>query len=115
MQKLVIVVQGLFELIGLGAFLTGFFLEIGWLMVTGGILIVLDDVIEIATGILNPMFPVVLAVVLAIIVTPWYVGIFWASSGFKVLNIPTALIKVITPKKILEKAMSQARGYDNAF
>lgn len=97
----VIVGQGLFELIGLAGFLAGYFLHLGWVMVAGGSLVVLDDIIQIAMGVLNPVFPVLLAIVLAIILTPWYVGIFWASAAFKVLNIPTSFRKVYAPSRFL--------------
>lgn len=103
MQKMIIVFQGLFELVGLSAFLLGYFIGIEWLMIFGGIMVVLDDVIEIFMGILNPIFPVILAIFLAIIFSPWYIGIFWASTVFKILGIPTDLIKIFTPQKIIEK------------
>jgi hypothetical protein len=45
-------IQGLFELVGLGGFLVGYFADIWWLMMLGGCLVVLDDVIEIGMGIL---------------------------------------------------------------
>lgn len=98
---IVIFLQGLFELTGLAAFLTGFFIDLGWLTVTGGILVLLDDLIDMGMGVLNPVFPVLLAVVLAIIFTPWYVGVFWASAAFKVFNIPISLKKVFAPEKFL--------------
>ena len=98
------IVQGLFELLGLIAFLAGYFSDIKWLMVTGGVLVVLDDIIELGMGILNPTFPILLAVVLALIFTPWYVGVFWSSAGFKVLNIPTSLMKVFAPRRLLSEA-----------
>lgn len=61
----VVFIQGLFEIVGLGGFLTGYFADIWWLMVLGGCLVVLDDIIEIGMGILNPIFPVSLAVILS--------------------------------------------------
>lgn len=88
----------------LGGFLFGYFADLMWLMVLGGILVVLDDIVEMAMGILKPLFPVILAIVLAIIITPWYVGIFWASAIFKTFGIYTSLIKVINPIKVIEKA-----------
>lgn len=97
----VLVIQGLFEILGLSGFLVGYFADIKWLLITGGLLVVLDDVIEIAMGILNPVFPVILAIVLAFVFSPWYVGIFWASSAFKVLNIPSSLMKIFTPMRTL--------------
>jgi len=104
MPIVIIIFQGLFEIIGLCTFLFGYFGELKWLMIIGGILVVLDDVIEIFMGILNPLFPVIFAIALAIILTPWYVGVFWASASFKVLGIPTSFIKIFAPQKIMEKA-----------
>jgi hypothetical protein len=104
----IVFVQGLFELLGLSAFFIGYFTNIWWLMMLGGCLVVLDDVIEIAMGILNPLFPVILAIILAIILTPWYVGIFWASAAFKVLGIPTSLRKIFTPRLFVEQAMARS-------
>ena len=100
----IVIIQGLFELIGLGGFLAGYFAEIWWLMMVGGCLVVLDDVIEINMGVLNPLFPVILAIVLAVLLTPWYVGVFWASAAFKVLGIPTSLRKVFTPRGFAAQA-----------
>ena len=104
MSTIIIIFQGLFELVGLGSFLAGYFIGLKWLMLIGGVLVVLDDVIEIFMGILNPLFPVILAITLAIIFNPWYVGVFWASAAFKVLGIPTSFIKIFAPQKIMKKA-----------
>ncbi len=102
----IVVFQGLFELIGLGSFLFGYFADLNLLMIIGGILVVLDDVIEILMGVLNPLFPIILAIALVIIFSPWYVGIFWATASFKVLGIPTSLIKIFQPQRIIKKATS---------
>lgn len=100
----IIMLQGLFELVGISCFISGYFIDVEWLMITGGIMIIVDDIIEMYMGILNPLFPVVLAFILAFILTPWYVGIFWASASFKIFGIPTAIIKLFTPKKYLALA-----------
>ena len=109
MATTVVFVQGLFELVGLGSFLGGYFGGIWWLMVLGGCLVVLDDVIEISMGILNPLFPVALAILLVIVITPWYVGVFWASAAFKVLGIPASLKKVFAPKQFAARVLQRAR------
>ena len=101
MPKFVLVLQGLIELVSVVGFLSGFFLDIFWLIIAGGILMVIDDVIEIAMGVLNPIFPVILAIVLALIITPWYVGVFWASAAFKVLGVPRAFKKIFVPDEML--------------
>lgn len=103
MRVTILIVQGLWELLGLIAFFSGYILDISWLMFTGGILIVLEDIIEMALGILHPLFPILLAVILAIIFTPWYVGVFWASGSFKIFGIPTSLKKVFSPKGLAER------------
>lgn len=71
-------------------------------------MVVLDDVIEIAMGVLNPLFPVGFAVILAFAISPWYMGIFWASVVFKVLGIPQALIKVFMPGRVAMEALARA-------
>lgn len=103
----VIFIQGLFELVGLGSFLAGYFTGIWWLMILGGCLVVLDDIIEIGMGILSPFFPVFLTAILAIVFTPWYVGVFWASASFKALNIPTSLRKIFTPQRFAAQALER--------
>lgn len=96
---IIAVLQGLYELVGLGAFLGGYFFDIRWLLIVGGCLIVLDDVIEIGMGILHPLVPVILSAVLAVVMSPWYVGIFWASAAFKVLGVPASLRKIFFPRR----------------
>ncbi len=103
----IIFIQGLFELLGLGGFIAGYFADIWWLMILGGSLVILDDVIEIAMGILNPIFPVLLAIALAIVISPWYVGIFLASAAFKVLGIPTSVRKVFMPSRVISQILER--------
>ena len=102
MHKLILVLQGLVETIGTIGFLFGLF-DIPWLMITGGVLVVLDDAVEIATGVLNPLFPIILAVSLSLVLTPWYTGIFWASAAFKVIGLPMALKKIFVPGQLIAR------------
>lgn len=106
-MKLLLRLQGVLWLSALISFIVGYFDDITWLMILGGIIVVFDDVLEILNGILNPIFPVILAIVLAIVFTPWYVGIFWASAAFKILGIPGYFKLIFRPEKVIEKA----RGY----
>lgn len=105
----VLVLQGAFELVGLLSFLIGYFAQTTPLLLFGGILVLLDDVIEIFMGILNPLFPVLLAIVLAIIFAPWYVGVFWASAALKVLGIPGSFRKIFAPHKLIEEVEHRPR------
>lgn len=106
----VVVAMGLFELAGLGCFLVGYFGGVTWLMIVGGLMVVLDDAVQIMWGILKPQFPVVLAVALAILVRPWYVGVFWASAAFKILGIPRNLVMIFAPHRFVGMMQGTARG-----
>lgn len=103
MARIIIVMQGLFELSALSIFVLGYFNQVTALIIVGGILLILNDLVDILTGVLKPHFPVIFAIVLALIIRPWYVGIFWASALFVVLNIPKDLRKIFTPGKIISK------------
>lgn len=92
-------IVGLFEL-SFVLFFIGFFTHTYWLIVLGGVMAVLKDIMSIFTGILNPGFPVLLAVILAFWVDPWYMGIFWSSAIFAILDIPIAIKKIIMGAKI---------------
>ena len=111
MRITVIVLQGSLELFGLLGFLTGFFSDVWWLVIAGGCLVVVDDVIEIGLGILNPTVPVLLAIFLAVVMTPWYLGVFWASAVFKILNVPAALMKMFAPRAFARKAMAKLEHF----
>ena len=50
----VTVTTAAFQILGLGAFLAGYFVHISWLMVAGGVLLVLQDVIAIFLRALKP-------------------------------------------------------------
>lgn len=91
---------GIFELGSLGAFLIGYFANLPMAMIVGGCLVVLNDILSIALGVLNPLFPLILAAILAYIMDPWYVGVFWASAAFAVLNIPQNLLRVVSPRSM---------------
>ncbi|MEX2054022.1 MAG: hypothetical protein WD883_00540 [Candidatus Colwellbacteria bacterium] len=84
------------ELFALSAFLLGYFMGFYILMMIGGILLVIQDIFAIMQGVLNPLFPVILAFVLAYIFSPWYVGIFWSIAAFTFLNIPTNIRRLKT-------------------
>ena len=105
--------QGAIELLGLTGFLVGYFMEMGWLMILGGVLVVADDVVEVLQGILNPLVPVLLAIALAFVFTPWYVGVFWASAGIKILGVPTAFQKVFSPRRFIAKALQRSKPTDS--
>lgn len=100
MSNLIIRIQGLLEL-SVIIFLIGVLLGIPFLVILGGILMVIDDLLGMFTGALNPVFPILLAVILAFTIKPWYVGVFWSLAAFGILDIPTALKKIIKGSKAI--------------
>lgn len=58
------------ELFALLAFIAGYFTDLYLLMLIGGILLVIQDIFSMVQGILNPIFPIILAIVLAMVFTP---------------------------------------------
>ena len=76
---------------------------------------VLDDIIEVVMGVLQPFFPIVFAIALAIILSPWYVGVFWSSAAFKALNIFTILKKVLTPSRFKASWVLPAQAFLTQF
>lgn len=79
---------GLLELGSVLGFMAGYFFGIPALALVCGLLVVLDDIREIGTGVLRPLEPVLLAAGLACLLAPWYMGVIWASAVFRLLNIP---------------------------
>jgi hypothetical protein len=61
MPVAVIFAQGIFEVVGLVGFVIGYFADMTWLMILGGCLVILDDMIEVGMGVLKPLFPILLA------------------------------------------------------
>jgi hypothetical protein len=102
-MKAILRIQGGLDLFGIIGFLVGFFGGFPILMIAAGLVMVLDDVYQISTGILNPLFPVLSSIVLAVVLEPWYVGVFWAAAFLRPLGIPGALIKLFNPEAVIAR------------
>lgn len=81
-------------------FLTGFFQNILWLAILGGCLIIIYDILDILAGLLNPTFPIIFAVFLAIIIKPWYMGVFWASAVWHIIGLPWYIRDLLAGLKV---------------
>jgi membrane-bound ClpP family serine protease len=103
MKKGIIILQGLSTLIGIIGFFYGYFIGIKWLMMLGGIILIIEDILSVASGGLNPIFPIMFAIVLSFLFTPWYVGVFWSIAVFAVFDIPTAIYKIFNAGKMVEE------------
>lgn len=96
-------VQGAFELFGIVGFLIGFFGHIPALMIAAGLTMVLDDLYQIHSGILSPIFPALATIFFVVVLEPWYVGVLWAAAMLRPLNIPTSLLKLFSPGSVLAR------------
>lgn len=104
---LVSIVQGLLELFEVGGFMLGYVADIRWLLMTGGLLMAVDQVYQLSIGALNPWLAVALAVALGAIVDPWYIGFFSALAVLKLLDAPAAVVKIIAPRKALARVLPE--------
>lgn len=104
MGAVIVVLASLFELIGISGFLFGYFAGIKLVMLVGGCMLVFDHIYEMGVGILKPLFPILLAIPFVILMTPWYVGVFWSIAVLKVFNIPGSIMKIFMAKRIASEA-----------
>ncbi|OGJ37429.1 MAG: hypothetical protein A2383_02425 [Candidatus Pacebacteria bacterium RIFOXYB1_FULL_39_46] len=97
-MKYILKIQGLLELSVL-LFFYGVYAGNEAIWILGGVLMLIDDVIAMALGVLNPIAPIMLAIIFAIFIQPWYLALFWSIAVFAVLGIPGAFVKLfMTPK-----------------
>lgn len=101
MENKVIRIQGSLELAGPVLFLLGAFIGNWLLIITGGVVMLLLDFIEISMGVLNPLFPIIFAIALGITIEPWWYGVFWSLGIFHILNIFTAIKKIKLGAKVI--------------
>lgn len=92
--------QGLIELLGIGLFLVGFFTDTSLVMMAGGLIMAADDAMSMLSGALNPFFPALLAVVFAVLFTPWWLGVFWSLAVFKLWDVRASVEKLLAPGSV---------------
>lgn len=112
---------GLTMLLAQGAFLTGFFAGKKQLTISGGIVVVLYDVMGIWLGFLKPAVPIAFtligAVALSAVGYPWYYGVFWASAAFGLFDLPAHLTKVFRPdisRRLSDRALFESGLVDKS-
>jgi hypothetical protein len=72
-------------------------------------MLVADVLMTIRLRVLSPVYPVTLAVLLSLIFTPWYQGVFWTCAVFTLLGIPNSVRKLLSPEKILKDYPEEER------
>ena len=91
--------SSLSSLLALSSFIYGVFAEQRAFAIGGGVVLVLLDVVAIWVGALEPLFPLLFAGVLALLVKPWYYGVFWSCAVFQILNIPAYIAMLVKPTR----------------
>ncbi len=99
----IIIVQALINIFGVFAFFIGYFSAVNWLLIAGGIILVADDTLNIFSGSLKPIVPLVFALALSLIMHPWYIGFFCGFAVFAILDIPTSFRNLLNLKNLLSK------------
>lgn len=94
---------GFLGLVSFVAFLYGFFADNSILMILGGSYLVIENLMGILSGMLKPAVPIILAVAGAILVNPWYAGVFWSVAIFEFLNIPYNLKRMFSPESMARR------------
>lgn len=101
-QTTVLRLQGLFEISAVFLFFIGYYGGILPIMFIGAAMLVVDILSTILLGVLNPIYPLALVILLSMVFTPWYYGLFWACAIFSVLGSFNSFRKVIVPDKVLQ-------------
>ena len=87
----------LLELFGLSAFVYGFFTHRPLLTDIGGGILVATDIFFMLAGALQPGFPIVAAIIGALLIDPWRYGVYWASAVFAFFSVPFYLLWLFRP------------------
>lgn len=103
-QHTVLRLQGAFELTAVILFFVGYLGGPDWLLILGGVMLIVDNLTTIALGLTTPLLPVGLAALLALIVQPWYAGIFLGCAVFTLLGLPNSIRKLWDPEQVLVAA-----------
>ena len=111
-QNIVLRLQGAFELSSLVVFFAGYYTEILWLMFLGAAMLIMDNLMTIMFGLINPIYLIILAVLLSIFFTPWYIGVFLACAVFTLLVINNSFMKIWNPAEVLKRAEKNADRFN---
>ncbi|HDQ41588.1 MAG TPA: hypothetical protein ENN39_11245 [Desulfonatronum sp.] len=103
-RLMVLRIQGAFELTALIFFFSGYFGGSSWLMILGGIMLVADNLMTILLGLATPLLPLGVSALLALVIVPWYAGVFLGCSIFTLLGVPNSARKLWNPERVLADA-----------
>ena len=83
------------QIIGVALGITGFLTGIYWLLILGGILCLVIDLIGFASGKLKPLTPILLYIG-GIVITQSFIGILYGSIIGNIIDVVPTLFSLIT-------------------
>lgn len=95
MQNNIFRIHGVLDLLGIVSFFLGIYLYNWTLIIVGGMVLIFLDTASMFLGALKPLFPIIFAFILGIIIKPWWYGVFWSIVIFSIFNIPTDIKKIL--------------------
>jgi len=70
-------------------------------------MLIIDNLMTIIFRLINPVYPLLLAVLLSLFFTPWYIGVFMACAVFTLFGIPNSFMKIWDPAMVLIRAQEK--------
>lgn len=113
MPKIILALQIVLNLSGVGCFLFGWYWGHFEIMVAGGVIMVLDDIFTVYSGALNIGGPLIAWAIAAYFISPWWYSLFWSSLVFGIMGVPGSIIKIFTFKQRVVQ-MEDAYRYSNS-
>ena len=112
MGKYIIGFQIILNISGVGLFLSGWYFGNPTIMIAGGVIMVVDDIMTVFSGAMNIMGPAIAWAVAAFFLSPWWYSLFWSALVFNVMNVPGSIIKIFTFKRVVQQAEEALRPSD---
>ena len=112
MAKFIIAFQIILNLSGVGFFMYGWYFNNLVILIIGGTILILDDVLTVYSGAMNIIGPTIAWIIVAIFISPWWYSLFWSSLIFNILGVPGSIIKIFTFKQRVQR-LEEAQKYSN--
>ena len=109
MEKYIIGFQILMNLSGVGLFLYGWFFGNFTVMVVGGVIMIVDDIMTVFSGAMNIVGPAIAWAVASFFISPLWYSLFWATLVFNIMNVPGSIKKIFTFKQYIQQLEDTAR------
>jgi hypothetical protein len=114
-EKAIIFFQGFIQLAGVISFFIGVFFDNSTLTLIGGLVVTVVYLLEMAYAPSNPILPIFLSIILAGVLDPWYLGVFWALALLSSINTFHNVRKMLNPSFFLERHYQLTHKADDFY